>query len=198
MAITTYTELQAAIANWLEKDNLGDRIPEFITLTEARLARELKTSELEVTTTLSVTASTEALPTNYTGMIRAHLSGTYPTLDYLPSDRFHSVYASTTSGRPVCYTIEANNILFGPSPDDTYTMTYTYIAKPNIASADTNRLLTIYPDLYLFGALSEGANYIGDTEAYAKFEGRFLQSIKSANASDNFKGALSIKLDGVP
>ncbi len=198
MPLTNNTELKASIASWINKTNLTTEIIDFITLLEARVVRDLKTSELEVTTTLVVDAASETLPTDYAGMIRAHLGGTYPTLDYLPSDRFHSVYASTTSGRPVCYTIEANTILFGPSPDDTYTMTYTYIAKPDIATDSTNRLLDIYPDIYLFGALVEAANFINDVELQTKYEGKYLQAIAQANSSNQFKGSLAIKLDGVP
>lgn len=42
MAISTYTELVTAIGNWLERDDLTDRIPEFIRLTEARMQRVLR------------------------------------------------------------------------------------------------------------------------------------------------------------
>ena len=31
MAITTYTELQTSVANWLNRDDLTDKIPDFIT-----------------------------------------------------------------------------------------------------------------------------------------------------------------------
>jgi hypothetical protein len=42
MAISTYTELQAAIPNWLGgRADLTLRIPEFITLCEAKLNRTL-------------------------------------------------------------------------------------------------------------------------------------------------------------
>ena len=41
MAISTYTELQTAVANWLDRDDMSARIPEFISLTEARFNRIL-------------------------------------------------------------------------------------------------------------------------------------------------------------
>ena len=40
MAITTYAELKTAIANFLARSDLTDRIPEFIALAEARMSRE--------------------------------------------------------------------------------------------------------------------------------------------------------------
>ena len=39
MAIGTYAELQTAVANWLDRDDLTDRIPEFIALAEAKMNR---------------------------------------------------------------------------------------------------------------------------------------------------------------
>ena len=42
MAIGTYSELQTAVANWLDRDDLTDRIQEFIALAEARMNRILR------------------------------------------------------------------------------------------------------------------------------------------------------------
>ena len=47
MAITTYSELQTAIANFLARDDLTSRIPEYIELAEARMSRELDTRSQE-------------------------------------------------------------------------------------------------------------------------------------------------------
>ena len=42
MAITTYAELQTSIANWLNRDDLTAVIPDFISLTEAGINRDLR------------------------------------------------------------------------------------------------------------------------------------------------------------
>ena len=42
MAINTYATLQTAVANWLDRSDLTDRIPEFIALAEARMNRTLR------------------------------------------------------------------------------------------------------------------------------------------------------------
>ena len=42
MAITTFSELKTAVANWLDRSDLTDRIPEFIALAEARHRRDFK------------------------------------------------------------------------------------------------------------------------------------------------------------
>jgi hypothetical protein len=42
MAITTYAELQAAIASWLNRDDLASTIPNFIDMVEAAVFQALK------------------------------------------------------------------------------------------------------------------------------------------------------------
>ena len=42
MAITTYAELKSSIANWLNRDDLTSVIPDFISLTEAGINRDLR------------------------------------------------------------------------------------------------------------------------------------------------------------
>ena len=42
MAINTYSTLQTAVANWLDRDDLTDRIPEFVSLAEATFNRTLR------------------------------------------------------------------------------------------------------------------------------------------------------------
>ena len=67
MAIGTYAELQTAVANWLDRDDLSLRIPEFIALAEARMNRILRLRLMESTYTASTVATQRnlALPTGY-------------------------------------------------------------------------------------------------------------------------------------
>ena len=51
MAIGTYAELQTAVANWLDRGDLTDRIQEFIDLAEARINRNLRLRLMETTAT---------------------------------------------------------------------------------------------------------------------------------------------------
>ena len=63
MAISTYSELQTAAANWLDRSDLSDRIPEFIALAEARFNRILRIRDMEtVSTAISTAAGTGYLP----------------------------------------------------------------------------------------------------------------------------------------
>jgi hypothetical protein len=54
MAITNYTELQAALANWMDRD-LSARAPEFISLAEVVLNSKIDTRDREFFTPLTAT-----------------------------------------------------------------------------------------------------------------------------------------------
>ena len=49
MAINTYSTLQTAVANWLDRNDLTDRVPEFISLAEATFNRVLRLRAMETT-----------------------------------------------------------------------------------------------------------------------------------------------------
>ena len=48
MAISTKAELHTAVANWLNRSDLTDRIPEFISLAEAGFNRNLRVRDMLV------------------------------------------------------------------------------------------------------------------------------------------------------
>ena len=66
MAISTFSQLQTAIDNWLARTDLSGRSPEFITMAEARMNRELETrsQEKRATSALVVGDPYVTLPTD--------------------------------------------------------------------------------------------------------------------------------------
>jgi hypothetical protein len=59
VSLATYTDLKTSVANYLERDDLTAVIPDFITLTENRLNRDLRVRVNLVRATTSTTAGTE-------------------------------------------------------------------------------------------------------------------------------------------
>lgn len=199
MAISTLTELRSAITDWMNRGTVLDSYrDDFIALAEARIVKAIKISELDVTTTLSVDAQSKDLPADFSSLKYIELDGNYPSLDYFPADEINNRAASHQTGRPIAFSIQANKIYFYPTPDTTYTATYTYTAKPDIVTDTTNRLLTLYPDVYLFACLMEASDFDNDEEKLARYSLRYQQAIDAANESDQYKGALSIRLTNIP
>jgi|TARA_R110000824_G_scaffold140275_2_gene306034 hypothetical protein len=71
MAISTYSELQTAVANWLDRDDLSARIPEFVTLAETRMNRVLRIRIMEKEQILSTIGGSKRylMPTDYLQML---------------------------------------------------------------------------------------------------------------------------------
>jgi hypothetical protein len=171
MAIGTYDELQAAVANWLARNDLTDRIPEFIVLAEAKFNRELRCIQMERRSTASVDLSSDepefiTLPSNFQTMRRIRLSSVSgkPRLEFMSgaqADEFRYGIGNTAA-QPRYFTMLGDEIELLPTPDLAYTveMTYRSYLTPLSDAAPTNWLLTLAPDAYLYGALMESAPYM--------------------------------------
>ncbi|MEH2501242.1 hypothetical protein V1290_000053 [Bradyrhizobium sp. AZCC 1578] len=191
MAISTYSELQSAAANWLARDDLTARIPEFVTLCEAKLNRELFVRQMEVrSTTTCDTSDTEpefiSLPTDFQSMRRIRLSSVTgkPRLRYLSGTQADEYrYGNdNTSGQPSHFTIMGSEIELIPTPDANYTIEMVYRKNiPALASNSTNWLLTLAPDVYLYGTLLESAPYIKEDERIAVWAAGLSQAVESLN-----------------
>ena len=90
MSISSYSDLKTAVANWMARSDLTNRIPEFITLTEAKFNRNLDVRQMEQRASTTIdTASTSpefiTLPTDFQSMRRICLSSVTgkPTLEFL-------------------------------------------------------------------------------------------------------------------
>lgn len=191
MAITTYTELLAAGANWLARDDLTSRIPEFIVLCEAKLNRELFVRQMETrSTTTCDTTDTEpefiSLPTDFQSMRRIRLSSVSgkPRLQYLSGAQADELRygQGNSAAQPAYFTIMGSEIELIPTPDDDYTVEMVYRKNiPAIATNSTNWLLTLAPDVYLYGLLLESAPYIKEDERIQVWAAGFSNAVDSLN-----------------
>ena len=170
MAIGTFAQLKTAAANWLDRSDLTDRIPEFITLAEARFNRILRIRDMEtVSTAISTSAGTREynLPTGFVQMREFHLSTDPITpLAYITPEMMSRMQAGSTKAKPEVFTIIADKVRLGPNPDAVYTTSMLYYKAFTALSdsATTNDMLTNNPDVYLYGTLLEAEPFIMNDE----------------------------------
>jgi len=196
MAISNYTELKTAVANWLDRDDLTDRIPEFIALAEARFNRVLRLRSMEVKYTADTVAGQRnlALPASYIQM-RNFQVNTSPltTLSYVTPEIYDRVWGGSTSGTPKFYTILANEVSFGPIPATIMEVEMLFYKKfDNLASATTsgypdsiNWLLTNAPDIYLYGTMLEAEPFIMNDERVPLWAQALQQGVSDLQEQDN-------------
>ena len=189
MAISTYVELQTAVANWLDRDDMSARIPEFIALTEARFNRilRIRAMETEAEQATSAGVRTYSLPTDYRQMRTVHLTTNPITaMSYITPEIMDRIWAGSTQGKPTTYTIKGGNIYVGPAPDVIYTIKFLYYKKiPALtALAPTNDILTDAPDVYLYGSLLEAEPFLQNDARVQLWATAFQQAITDIQEQD--------------
>jgi len=191
MAIGTFAQLKTAAANWLDRSDLTDRIPEFIALAEARFNRELRTRDMEtVSTAISTVAGTReySLPTGFVQMKEFHLSTDPLTpLAYITPEMMTRLWAGSAQAKPQVFTIIADNVRLGPAPDAVYTTSMLYYKTFTALSdsATTNEMLTNNPDVYLYGTLLEAEPFIMNDQRIQVWLGAFDRAVASIQNQDN-------------
>ena len=68
MALANYTDLQASVADFLNRSDLTTVIPDFITMTESDINRSLRVREMSVRTRAPIDAQYVKLPPDFLGM----------------------------------------------------------------------------------------------------------------------------------
>ena len=165
MAISTYSELKTAVANWLDRSDLTDIIPDFIVLAETRHKRDFKIRRMETRVTANTISGTEyyTLPDDYIAMRNIKLNSDPKTaLEYLTPEIMDRLQAGSSTGKPKAYSIKGNNIQLRPLPDGVYEIEISYY-KTFAALSDsntTNDMLTHHPDAYLYATLLEAEPYL--------------------------------------
>lgn len=175
MAINSYETLITAATEWLARDQdtfLVNRLPDFVTLFEAKANRKLFVRQMETRSTTSVDTSSDepefiSLPSDFQSMRRIRLSSVSgkPKLDFMSGtqlDEYREGIANAP-GQPRYFTIIGSEIELASTPDANYTIEMVYRNKLTPLNVDnaSNWLLQEAPDLYLYGVLLEASPYIG-------------------------------------
>jgi len=188
MAISSYSELQTAVSNWLDRPDLAGIIPDFIFLAEAKFNRRLRTMEMESRATTDTIAGQAfyALPDDALAITNIQLNTNPKTvLERYTKEQVDREYATGT-GQPRVFTLNANQIELGPSPDSNYELEISYYEEIPVLSDTntTNWLLDQAPDLYLYGALMEAAPYVKDKDAIVFWSQKYEATMKRIQSAD--------------
>lgn len=198
MAITSYGELKTAVANWMNRTDLEDRIPEFINIAAAKLNHGFGTDKFQVepvridamieSADLSPDANgLAAKPTGFLEARRLYVNGDpNDTVEYLTPEDFWGRAGASDDGSPVFYTIEGSNFVFAPNGSG-YTVKLLYYKKFDAFSTDddTNWLIDNYPFIYQSGALAEAYAYIEEPAMSQHWQAQFIQAVLGLQASSD-------------
>lgn len=171
MSLDNYSQLQATVADWIDRTDLATKIPTFIRLAEAKFNRKLRTAQQQATATLNLTGDAAPLPADFAELIYVSVpESPARRLRYVTEDeRQRLVYELAATGRAEGYTIRGSSLIVAPGPGGVSTLDIGYYRKltPLSNANPTNWLLTDHPDAYLFGACLQAAPYLRDSEQLA-------------------------------
>lgn len=195
MAISTYSELKTAIADYMARSDLTGNVADFITLAEARLNRLLKMVETDATLT-GVLASRRidisALSLVQPIALFAVVDG--DEIEILPKSDGSFAY-DDTAGLPSFYAIDGTNIDFDRPLDSAYSFRFRYQSRFALSdAAPTNKLLTENPDVYLAASIVWGSVYIKDAGQASGFKSildEFIAETKNILAQSK-RGTLTV------
>jgi len=190
MAINSYFTLQTAVKNWLDRQDLSSRVPEFISLAEARIARRLRSRGIEERATTSLVSGQEyySLPTDFiTARSIKVNSSPVRVLKYKIPTQLNELYPTSTIGSPTHYTIIGEEIQIKPTPNSTDTLEVAYFTRlPALSDTNTTNWLTANaPDLLLYGALIEAEAYLVNDPRIAIWKNAFDEAMNEWNRQED-------------
>ena len=211
MAITNYSELKTAIANWTARSDLTAYLDEFIDLAETYIKRApgpvdsadiggVRGNITRATGTLTAGTASLSLPSDFQEIYRFTLTGDdFVTLRYVSPNQI-SLYHKTGTGKPSFFSI-SNAIELDVSPDSNYAYELSYY--PNVTALSdantTNWVLTNYPDAYLSATLFHAFRFLQDDASAASWLSQYRQAAWSASETYRLprtsQGSVAIKAD---
>lgn len=187
MQITNYTELKSAVADWLNRADLEQRIPEFVQLAEATLNKVVRTGHMVTKADIPLTNGTRIydVPADMIEPVfMVHDGGADDgeTLEQVSVQQLNWLRKRMRDkGTPRFYAIIGRKIHFAPIADGAINLDLHYYQRlPALQSNATNLVLTNEPDLYLYTALLHAAPFLKDDAKTQLFGNLVAQQVASA------------------
>ena len=186
MAITTFSELQAAIANRMNRTDLTALIPEFIAGAEARMNRVIRAPQMIQAATLAIAGRLTPLPSDFLQVERVTRldGGARRVMRFVPGP-LEAEFGDGSSGVPNAFSIRGLQLeCFAPPAGPTSVDLSYYARIPALSGPNpANWVLTSHPDIYLYGSLVEASIYRQDSQREADYASRVGAAMEELNGS---------------
>jgi hypothetical protein len=152
---------------------------------EAYLNRRLRLLQMEseASVTLSASAETAALPTDWIENISLRYSDNSAKLEQISAAKLADM-KTTAEGKPSDYIITSTYEFDRPA-DQEYTLKARFFSKWDITSDATNWLLTNAPDVYVFASMVEAGVYTRNQNMIALWTPKRDEGVKWLNSLDS-------------
>lgn len=181
MSISDYSELVTEVVHRSGVSDVANRASMYVGMAERMLEKQLRTSDMEVSTTLTTDATgTVAMPTDHleTRSVRARDA----ELSKIPLTSFLHGYRCG-------YSVQGSSLLSSYAETD-HSMVY-YARLPSLVVNGTNWLLEKEPEIYLNAFLFQVYQATGALEqaqTTAAYLGPLLEAVNAADHMDRLAG----------
>lgn len=186
--ITDYASLQAAIADWSGRTDIGSRIPMFIRSFENQFSRDNNLQQMYVSGgpyTPGVDGAI-VLPTdaaNWDQFIWSN-GGISGVLQVVTPAWAASLDQTTGMVPRFCY-IQNGKLYVKPNGPCDVTISYYQKLANLSASVTTNWLIGEAPEVYLWGSLAQVGAFVQDADAYSLWNGKYQEALESLLTTDS-------------
>lgn len=189
MALSTYAELKQAVADWLDRDDLAAFITDFISLGEVEIFDEARFRIMELRdNAFSIDGQYVNVPSDYLEAKRLSVDNgnKIVKIEFVDNESMVDNYIAT-NGWPEFFTTIGSEFEFNRIPDETYTATLVYYAKPDSLSDSqaSNVLFAAYPNLYLYGALIQAEPFLGNDQRLATWKVMYQTALSKGQAASD-------------
>jgi len=190
MSFTTYSGYVNEILSWSDTDLTTAQVTSLIGVSERQVNEVLRVRSMETALNQTlVTAGTAAIPADYVELKSAYINDT-PSRP-LRRSTADVIYAKYPDRTPVAeaeslIAREGSNFIFGPPGQAGDVLNGIYYARP-ISMADgttTQPTFSIYPQVYLYAALSNLEPFIGRDPRIQTWESYYNRALQQANGED--------------
>ena len=187
MALSTYAELQASVADWLDRDDATAQIVDFIALAEADMNANVRSRRNTASATVTFAdTGLAAVPDGFRAVKTLRLSDS-PNYDLesVSLDRISELLAyNTETGNPEAFAVDGDNLRAYPTPSASVdALCHYYRTIPALADDNkSNWVLANHPAAYLYGALAHAYAWHDDTENEQKARAKFEDQVRRINS----------------
>lgn len=190
MSLRTIADLKTSLALWLDRDDLTDRLGDFIRLAGQRIYRSARTPVNErILGPATTTDSQFELPSSLMEIRWITVDGD----KLIPATGDEVI--GTLGGKPQYYGRIGDQIRLYPQSDVTFFMAY-YFIDSFTSDTDTPVLLQVAEDAFLYGALVEATPFLQDDGRLAVWEAKYqvaMAGLKSAADDADLAGMTGIR-----
>tara|TARA_Y100001973_G_scaffold75768_1_gene110738 strand:- start:44 stop:685 length:642 start_codon:yes stop_codon:yes gene_type:complete len=172
-AFVDYDNLLQAVSDWLARDDLGDRIPDFVWLAECEIQRDLNLRMND-----SVYESTSVSGQDYVSLPEDFAEAvlfewkdsskspvSISSFDVVSSFQKKNRYRSSETSTPRSGAVFGDRLYLGPVPSASDFRLFYRSGVSHLSHLNkTNDVLRKYPDALLYGSLLHSAPYLGEDE----------------------------------